>query len=111
MPHNENVKTQQHNRHYLDERRILSPWTVILIIQKKSKRLPAYQVLYAKAYYKTLARPVDEIPKDKKYICRKNMAGEVFDKYAMLETSIQLGHGRIDVMAVSYLYKNKEDNE
>lgn len=40
----------------------------------------------------------------KVYICRRDMAGVRFWKPAMLKTSQALGHGRIDVIAQSYLY-------
>lgn len=62
-----------------------------------------YRREYTQAYYDLIARPVDEIPKNEKYICRKDKKGTVYDKKAMLEVSRMLGHNRIDVIAGHYL--------
>lgn len=64
-----------------------------------------YRADYAKALYEQLARPIDEVPKQERYVCRDDMYGTVFDKVAMREVSNNLGHNRIDVIASNYLYK------
>lgn len=62
-----------------------------------------YRAEYAKAQYSRLARPVNDIPKRERYICRRDKAGTVYDKSAMAEVSKMLGHNRIDIIAYSYL--------
>lgn len=63
-----------------------------------------YRGQYAKRIYNAYARPENLIPQDRKYIMRKDRAGQVLDRDAMLITSRYLGHNRIDVIAQSYLY-------
>lgn len=64
----------------------------------------AYRAEYAGEVYRTHARPVNEIPNDERYVCRKDMAGTIFDKAAMMIASKALGHSRLDVIAQSYLW-------
>ncbi len=63
----------------------------------------SYRAEYATNLYNSLKRK--NIPKEDRYICRKDKAGLVLDKVAMLEISRRLGHGnnRIDIFANSYL--------
>lgn len=63
----------------------------------------SYRAEYATNLYNSLKRK--NIPKEDRYICRKDKAGLILDKVAMLEVSRRLGHGnnRIDVFANSYL--------
>lgn len=63
----------------------------------------SYRGQYATNWYDKLSRPIENIPKLDKYVCRKDKAGIVYDKKAMLQVSRFLGHNRIDVMAQSYL--------
>ena len=63
-----------------------------------------YRSIYACRAYKSKARPVEDIPDKDKYICRKDKAGIIYDRRAMLYASMQLGHNRIDVIANSYLH-------
>lgn len=63
-----------------------------------------YRSRYALRVYNRYARPEDYIPEDRKYVMRKDRAGEVLDRDAMMITSKFLGHSRIDVIAQSYLY-------
>ena len=60
-----------------------------------------YRAEYATNLYNSLKREI--IPKEDRYICRKDRAGLVLDKVAMLEVSQRLGHNRIDIVAYSYL--------
>ena len=62
-----------------------------------------YRREYATAYYKAIARPVDTLKQQEKYICRKDKRGIVYDRRAMLEVSRSLGHNRVDVIAGHYL--------
>lgn len=64
----------------------------------------SYRAEYACTIYKTHARPIDGIPRNERYICRKDMAGTVYDKAAMMIASKALGHNRLDVIAQSYLW-------
>lgn len=61
-----------------------------------------YRGEYACRAYSSKVR--DPIPKEDRYICRKDKKGMIYDKKAMLYASQQLGHNRIDVIASSYLY-------
>lgn len=65
-----------------------------------------YRATYANRLYNQLKRDIDKIPAQDKYIMRKERAGEVYDKQAMLLVSKALGHNRISVIAQSYLYQN-----
>ena len=65
-----------------------------------------YRATYANRLYNQLKRDIDKIPTQDKYIMRKERAGEVYDKKAMLLVSKALGHNRISVIAQSYLYQN-----
>lgn len=69
-----------------------------------------YRAVYAKRIYNLYARPVDEIPAGpiddggKRYVMRGDRAGEILDRDAMEIASQFLGHNRIDVIALNYLY-------
>lgn len=64
----------------------------------------SYRALYAARFYKQIARPIKEIPREDRYFCRKDLKGLVLDKAAMLEISHSLGHNRIGVIASNYAY-------
>ena len=71
---------------------------------------------YCKDIYRMFARPIEEIPFDAVnkgsgkryqsgvYVCRKDERGRKLDKHAMLVASKAMGHNRIDIIAVNYLY-------
>lgn len=65
-----------------------------------------YRATYANRLYNQLKRDTDKIPFEQRYIMRKDRAGEVYDKQAMLLVSKALGHNRISVIAQSYLYQS-----
>ena len=64
----------------------------------------SYRAEYACEVYKAHARPLDTLTRKDKYYCRKDMAGTVYDKAAMMIASVALGHKRLDVIAQSYLW-------
>ncbi len=64
----------------------------------------AYRAKYAQTIYDNLARPVDTIPQKERYVCRGNKKGIVYDKKALAQVSMALGHQRLDVIADNYLY-------
>lgn len=64
-----------------------------------------YRASYANRLYNQLKRDIDDIPTQERYVMRKERAGEVYDKQAMLLVSNALGHNRISVIAQSYLYQ------
>ena len=80
--------------------------------EKVWKKIPSnadihsYRADYATRIYSKYARPIEEIPRKERYICRKDKAGIVYDKAAMLETSKALGHNRISVVGEHYLRLN-----
>lgn len=65
-----------------------------------------YRATYANRLYNQLKRDIADIPTQERYVMRKERAGEVYDKQAMLQVSKALGHNRISVIAQSYLYQN-----
>lgn len=65
-----------------------------------------YRATYANRLYNQLKRDIDKIPTQERYVMRKDRAGEVYDKQAMLLVSKALGHNRISVIAQSYLYQS-----
>lgn len=65
-----------------------------------------YRATYANRLYNQLKRDIEDIPTQERYVMRKERAGEVYDKQAMLLVSRALGHNRISVIAQSYLYQN-----
>lgn len=65
-----------------------------------------YRATYANRLYNQLKRDIDDIPTQERYVMRKERAGEVYDKQAMLMVSNALGHNRISVIAQSYLYQS-----
>lgn len=72
-----------------------------------SADIHSYRADYAAAWYKQLARPVEELSRSERYDCKKDYAGKHFDKAAMLTVSRYLGHNRINVIAEHYLYSVK----
>lgn len=63
----------------------------------------SYRADYATRIYSSHARPIEELPRSEKYICRKDKSGIVYDRKAMLEASKALGHNRISVVGKHYL--------
>ena len=58
---------------------------------------------YAQQLYKAMARDPGSLPPKERYACRKDKRGVIYDRAAMLQVSQALGHGRLDVIAISYL--------
>lgn len=69
----------------------------------KDAQTHQYRSLFATEYYNCYARPLETLERKEIYYCRGDRKGEKFDKKAMLITSQQLGHNRLDVIARSYL--------
>ena len=63
----------------------------------------SYRADYASRIYLKYARPIEELPRKERYICRKDKRGVVYDRAAMLEASRALGHNRISVVGEHYL--------
>ncbi|MDU3124347.1 MAG: phage integrase N-terminal SAM-like domain-containing protein [Finegoldia magna] len=63
-----------------------------------------YRAEYAKRIYNYYAKPSNQLKKGEKYHMRGDMRGQVLDRIAMAIASEALGHGRISVIAQSYLY-------
>ena len=64
----------------------------------------ARRAVYAQRLYKKYARPVDQIPKEDRYVMRGDMKGVVLDRRAMKYVSQSLGHNRESVFAGHYAY-------
>ena len=62
-----------------------------------------YRREYAQMLYKAYARPYDQIPRADRYICRRDMAGVVFDRQALRVVTEALGHSRVNEPVLSYL--------
>ena len=71
-----------------------------------SADIHGYRAEFATTLYKKLEKDINTLPKEKKYYCRKDLKGIVYDKDAMLEVSRALGHNRIDVIAGHYIRKD-----
>ena len=63
-----------------------------------------YRAVYAQNLYKKYTRPINMIPKNERYIMRRDRKGEISDKKAMKIVAESMGHNRISVIAQSYLY-------
>lgn len=66
-----------------------------------------YRAMYAQRLYNSVERELDTIPRNEKMYCRKDKKGIVYDKKALKICSENLGHNRIDVCSLSYLYNKK----
>lgn len=66
-----------------------------------------YRAQYAQTMYDMLARSVEEIPQEDRYVCRGAKKGIVYDKKALAQVSKALGHNRLDVVADNYLYEKE----
>lgn len=64
-----------------------------------------YRGDFAKNLYKLYARDINNIPKEDRYHCRKDLKGICYDKKAMKIVTEALGHSRIDVIAGHYINK------
>lgn len=62
-----------------------------------------YRSVYASEMYQELARERNNIPREDRYCCRGDLAGTWYDRKAMMEVSLSLGHNRIGVIAEHYL--------
>ena len=80
-----------------------------LVFGKVNSHLPIhkYRAQYATNLYKSLARPIEQVPMNERYYCRLDRAGDVFDKKAMAVVSKNLGHNRLSVIAGHYLRNYK----
>lgn len=58
---------------------------------------------YALAMLSRFSRPIDDIPKAERYICRKDAKGTILDRKAMERVSLYLGHGSIDRKTGDYI--------
>ena len=76
-----------------------------LVFGKVNTRAPIhkYRSMYATNLYNSLKRDIKDIPKEERYVCRRDLKGRVYDKKAMQIVSKALGHERIDVIAGHYL--------
>lgn len=63
----------------------------------------SYRAEYATTIYKLYARPTEGLKRSDKYFCRRDRKGLVLDRQAMLITSQNLGHNRINIIAEHYL--------
>lgn len=63
---------------------------------------------YACKVYKLYARPVSEIPREERYICRTDWTGIILDRKALAMASHETGHRRLSVIVESYLYPIKD---
>lgn len=62
-----------------------------------------YRREYATALYRQSARPIDQLERKDKYICRADKSGVIYDKQALMTVSKALGHNRTDVVVSHYL--------
>lgn len=60
---------------------------------------------YCARVYHALARDIKDVPPKEQYVCRKEKAGEVYDKKALEICSKMLGHNRTCVVVDNYSYR------
>ncbi len=58
---------------------------------------------YVLAMLARFSRPINDIPKAERYICRKDAKGTILDRKAMERVSLYLGHGSIDRKTGDYI--------
>ncbi len=63
----------------------------------------AYRSDYANQYYNSIARDTSMLSRSEIYYARGDMAGRSFDREALHEVSMSLGHNREDVIVQNYL--------
>ena len=63
----------------------------------------SYRADYATRVYLSHARPIEDLPRKERYICRRDKVGTIYDRQAMLIASQALRHNRIDVIGQHYL--------
>lgn len=66
----------------------------------------SYRGQYCCNFYSAVARDVDTLKGSQRYVCRAEKFGVVYDRSALRQASVALGHGanRVEVVANSYLY-------
>lgn len=99
-----NPDFEAHIRNCIEE---LKPYERIFKEEELKNKIDfhSYRAEYACLMYKRFARDIKDIPFNERYICRKDKAGMILDKVAMLKVSQNLGHNRINVIASNYLYQ------
>lgn len=71
-----------------------------LVPYKPQSHAPMHQRrgIYAWSVYLLYARPIEDVPYEERYYCRRDMAGIVLDKQAMWIVAKNLGHERLNVV-------------
>lgn len=69
----------------------------------------SYRGQYCCNLYNAVKRDVDTLKGSQRYVCRGEKYGVVYDRSALRQASVALGHGanRVEVVANSYLYNLK----
>lgn len=65
----------------------------------------SYRAEYASRMYNAIARDPATLPPRERYCCRGDMAGQWFDRAALMEVSKELGHARCNVVVSHYLWR------
>ena len=73
---------------------------------KESANTHGYRAQFARRVYETEAAKIDQMKLTRKdlYYCRGDKKGTVYIRQALLITSQMLGHNRINVVPINYLY-------
>lgn len=69
----------------------------------------SYRAAYAARMYNAIARDPRKIPAKDRYCCRGAKRGTWYDRRALKQVSLALGHTRINVVAEHYLWGNDDD--
>lgn len=64
---------------------------------------------YASRMYDAIARDPYDLPRSERYCCRGDMAGQWFDRSALMRVSQELGHSRCNVVVNHYLWRRGVD--
>lgn len=70
----------------------------------------SYRADYAARMYNAIARDPRKIPAKDRYCCRGAKRGTWYDRRALKQVSLALGHTRINVVAEHYLWGNDDDD-
>ena len=99
-------KTIQYSKECIEVIQLMKGKGMEKVFEKVKGNAPIhrYRQDYADKIYLENARSIKSISRDERYDCRKERAGESFDKKAMAVASKNLGHNRIKVIAESYLF-------
>ena len=92
------VQALDHTPARLAEQASLAGRSTVIGHIPKYAPIHEYRAQFAQAMYAQIARDLRDLPSSEKYHCRGDRKGTCYDKKAMADVSVALGHNRLDVM-------------